>query len=230
MPTNYTAIANGAAANASTFNSPLQELDNAIEAVKDGSTALSAPDVTSFANAQHNHQDAAGGGKLTEDAINSGSAGSGAALVADGSGGAEWGKGKTGARVTHSGSQSINTATATTLAFDTEIYDDGWHDTVTNNSRLTAPRTGRYLIMATVQMASTSSDVELRLLLNGATIIAKAVERDDAAGVPVVQVQTIYELTAGQYVEAVVYHTHGSAINATVGSAYAPLLIIQNVD
>lgn len=72
MPTNYTALTNGQFATAGTFNAPLTELDDAIEAYSSGVKTLAAPSITSFANALHTHQNAAGGGTLNASAIAAG--------------------------------------------------------------------------------------------------------------------------------------------------------------
>lgn len=72
MPTNYTPLTNGQFATAAVFNAPLEELDDALEAVVAGSKALTAPDITSFANSTHTHQDAANGGSLDAAAIGTG--------------------------------------------------------------------------------------------------------------------------------------------------------------
>ncbi|GIK64831.1 MAG: hypothetical protein BroJett018_26250 [Chloroflexota bacterium] len=90
MPTNYTPLSNGQDAIAATFNAPLTQLDAALEALVGGSKALSTPTITSFANAQHTHQNAAGGGKLTAAAFDSTGASNGYVLTANGSGGAAW--------------------------------------------------------------------------------------------------------------------------------------------
>lgn len=90
MPTNYTPLTNGQDAIAATFNAPLTELDDAIENLVDGGKALTSPTISSFTNATHNHQNAAGGGTLTASAINSGAATNGQVLTANGSGGAAW--------------------------------------------------------------------------------------------------------------------------------------------
>ena len=87
MATNYTPIVNTADANASTFNAPLNELDAAIEDVKDGTATLATPTISSMTNAQHDHEDAVGGGKLTVDALDSSGIPDGYAVVADGVGG-----------------------------------------------------------------------------------------------------------------------------------------------
>lgn len=51
---------------------------------------LTTPTIASFANAGHNHEDAAGGGKLTSAAIDSETATNGYVLTANGSGGVSW--------------------------------------------------------------------------------------------------------------------------------------------
>jgi microcystin-dependent protein len=90
MPVNFTLLTDGQAATQATFNAPLNELDTAIENIGTGAKTLAAPSIASHANAQHNHQNGAGGGKITEAAINSGATPSGRSLVADGAGNATW--------------------------------------------------------------------------------------------------------------------------------------------
>lgn len=72
MPTNYTALTNGQFATAAVFNAPLTELDNAIQAIVGGTKTLTTPTISSFANATHTHQNAAGGGTLDAAALASG--------------------------------------------------------------------------------------------------------------------------------------------------------------
>lgn len=91
MPTNYTPLTNGQDADAATFNGPLQELDSALEAIKDGSAALSSPTILSHTHAQHDHAAASGGGQLTLDALNSTGATLNDVPRADGGGGVAWG-------------------------------------------------------------------------------------------------------------------------------------------
>jgi microcystin-dependent protein len=78
----YTPFANDSTINAAAWNQRTQEIDDAIENVKEGNTVLSAPRIGSFANAEHDHTDAAGGGRLTVDAFDTGSAPAGAVNVA----------------------------------------------------------------------------------------------------------------------------------------------------
>lgn len=90
MPVNFTLLTNGQAATGANFNAPLNQLDTAIENIGTGSKTLASPAIASHANAQHSHQNAAGGGKITEAAINTGVTPSGRSLVADGAGNATW--------------------------------------------------------------------------------------------------------------------------------------------
>ena len=69
MAVNYDLIVNGNDANAANFNSPLQQLDDAIENIKDGTAAMSAPQITSHVNSTHDHSDAANGGKVPFDEL-----------------------------------------------------------------------------------------------------------------------------------------------------------------
>lgn len=74
------------ALDAATLNARLDELQAAIDDVADGTTATSI-NVTTFVNAQHNHEDSAGGGLLTPAAIDSSGYTAGQVMAADGSGG-----------------------------------------------------------------------------------------------------------------------------------------------
>lgn len=73
-----------------TLNAKLQEIEDGLNDILDGTEILSAPTISSFANATHDHEDAAGGGLLTIDAINSGAATNGQVIKADGAGGVSW--------------------------------------------------------------------------------------------------------------------------------------------
>jgi hypothetical protein len=58
-------------------------------------------------------------------------------------------------RLVASGTQSINNNAATALAFATEDYDtNGFHDTVTNNTRITPNKAGYYRLTGSVLVGS----------------------------------------------------------------------------
>lgn len=126
-----------------------------------------------------------------------------------------------GARVNNSVAQSIANATLTALAFDSEVYDpDGFHSTVTNPSRLTVPSgaAGRYLIGGCAQWASGPTSASIQIRLNGSTAIVAATYPNDT----VMNVETVYDLAVGDYVEVLVSQNTGGALNIGAVSAYTP--------
>ncbi len=72
---------------AATLNARLNQLQTDINNLIAGTLAQTAPAVSSFTNAQHSHQNAAGGGQLTPAAISSSGYSSGQVMSANGSGG-----------------------------------------------------------------------------------------------------------------------------------------------
>lgn len=133
-----------------------------------------------------------------------------------------------GAHVYHSTTQSIADITDTILAFDSERYDtDTYHDTVTNNSRLTAPTNGYYLIGGLIRLNAGSGTPSLRqvkLLKNGATIIWKSTDEansSDSGGASLPFATVVY-LAATDYVEVQVYQDSGSSVLAAAGADYWP--------
>lgn len=120
-----------------------------------------------------------------------------------------------GARVTTAGG-TITSTTAVTVDWNGETYDtDTYHDNVTNNSRLTAPTTSKYLISANLKISCTDSSIMglIQLKVNGTTVIAQSgnlrnggvLSNDDGIGV-----STVYALTAGDYVEVITRWNYGS--------------------
>ena len=142
------------------------------------------------------------------------------------------GVGDIGARVTHSVAQAIPTTTVTTLAFDTERWDTAsFHDVAVNNSRLTIPAAGKYL--ATLNVEFTASAIGARAIyvfLNGATYIAKQTEGGpDGVNNDVLVAVMVYDLAAGDYIEARCYQTSGGALSVAKLNAVSPEFSIQRV-
>lgn len=106
-----------------------------------------------------------------------------------------------GARVSRaSGTVSLGNNTITAIGFDEEDFDtDAFHDNATNNTRLTIPSTGKYHIGGNYYTSS-SLVADALLRVDGTTTIAFV--RNAATGTFTgVFIATIYQLTAGQYVE-----------------------------
>ena len=111
--------------------------------------------------------------------------------------------------------QSIATATETALAFNSERFDtDGIHDTAVNNSRLTCVTPGKYLVIGKAAFAAHATGYRLlRVRLGGATFVAAASSVGDAAVIRYLDVSTVYEFAAGNYIELMATHTSGAPLN-----------------
>ena len=64
-----TAFVTGDDLTSANFNSRIQETNDEFSNRDDGTTAMASPNITSFANSQHNHQNNAGGGTLAPAAL-----------------------------------------------------------------------------------------------------------------------------------------------------------------
>lgn len=132
-----------------------------------------------------------------------------------------------GARVYHNANQTITTATDTVLAFNSERFDShGFHDTVTNNSRLTIPagKAGKYMIGASSDWVANATGIrELRLRINGTTYIALTTGDADLVGEGWRNtLATLYDLAVGDYVEAIVRQTSGGNLDVQTNGSYSP--------
>lgn len=135
-------------------------------------------------------------------------------------------------RAYHNANQSIANATWTSLALNSERFDqagnaaDTMHDTVTNNSRLTCRYAGVYLITGNAQFAASAGGNNrlLRILLNGTTILGVGGDIYN----PVVnqalpqQITTVYALAVNDYVELQVYQDSTAALNVTTVANWSP--------
>jgi hypothetical protein len=117
-----------------------------------------------------------------------------------------------GARVTRSSAQSIPDSLNTNLAFDQERYDTaGVHDNATNNSRLTAPVTGIYVVTAQFTWGGSAGTGSRfgALMKNGSALITRSVQ---VPGDDDVNITTQVRLAASDYVEVVVLQTSGGSL------------------
>jgi hypothetical protein len=86
----YTPFDSDTGVNALELNERLTEISEKGNDLISGSDALTTPQISSFVNAVHDHEDAAGGGQLGAGALNSGAATDGQVLMADGAGVVAW--------------------------------------------------------------------------------------------------------------------------------------------
>lgn len=121
--------------------------------------------------------------------------------------------------------QSIATATWTVLAFASEHYDtDTMHDTSTNNSRLTVTTAGKYHISGHVGFEANATGIRAIAIKTNGTSDFLAVQNANAvSGAPhYLSISADYNLSAGDYVELVVYQTSGGALNIVRLANYTP--------
>lgn len=125
-----------------------------------------------------------------------------------------------GARVYHSAVQTLATAVTVTLAFDSEVHDDGGFHAAINNSRITAPEAGAYLVLAAVQFAANDTGLrQLSVLHNGATVALSNANAVATGGIPTrIQISTLLRLAVGDYVQLAAYQSSGSDVSITQGS------------
>lgn len=127
------------------------------------------------------------------------------------------------ASVFNTATQSINNATVTAVAFNSESFDvGGIHDNATNNTRLTCPsgQGGVYQISAQVTFASNATGVRIiELMFNGVSVQRLLEATPNVAASLVFNVTVMLTLSAGDFVEIGARQDSGAALN--IGSATA---------
>jgi hypothetical protein len=118
--------------------------------------------------------------------------------------------------VRKSANQSLSAGTDTVMTWDVEEYDtNGFHDNVTNNSRLTAPTTGRYRVCVNMIAASATGQFVIYCRKNGTDTIGLPRTETDSTGIENLNgVSGVIELTAGDYIEATAFHTSATSVTA----------------
>jgi hypothetical protein len=126
-------------------------------------------------------------------------------------------------RVYHNATQACADNAFTTLAFNSEQYDTAaLHDTATNNSRITIPVAGIYLVTfyGTLELAA-YNHAEANLRLNGASTIGVGDNMDNATTSfgKTVELATVYKFAAGDYIQIRVFQDNAANVarNLTVG-------------
>ena len=132
-------------------------------------------------------------------------------------------------RVTHNAAQSTTTGVDFTLAFNTERFDQAGgatstqHDTVTNNSRLTALYAGVYHIFGNVEFAANAAGSRvLKIKLNAATVIGQARIVASASDTHALNISCLYSLAVNDFVELVAQQSSGGNLNVNSTGNYSP--------
>jgi len=112
------------------------------------------------------------------------------------------------------------------LTFDSERVDVGaMHDTSSNTGRITVPAGGGgfYAIGGQIEFAGNATGRRgIQIRLNGTTVIARAEHQNQGANDHPVDIETVYQLAAGDYVELMGFQASGGNLNMLATSAYSP--------
>lgn len=130
-----------------------------------------------------------------------------------------------GAKVLHSAGYTYPNGADTVMAWGAEDYDtDGYHDNTTNNSRLTAPTNGLYLVGFSLRSDPTTQSARIQASIRKNSVIVPG------GSFEIATVGTVSSefgiggsaptyMTAGQYVEVYLFHNTGSTRNAVVAES-----------
>jgi hypothetical protein len=120
-----------------------------------------------------------------------------------------------GAYAYKSANQTISNGTGTIVSFDSESYDtNGFHDNVTNNSRMTIPSSyaGKYLITAMFYYASNATGYrELSIKKNGSFITYFYAPGNSQPNT--IQGSLVLNLTVGDYIQLNAYQNSGGNLD-----------------
>lgn len=117
-------------------------------------------------------------------------------------------------RAYHNTTQSIPTGSNTLFALNSERYDtDAMHDTVTNNSRLTAKTAGVFSVTGGCQWAASAVGFRsIFLIVNGATIFAHTTLAS-VTGAVEMAVAGQWKCAVNDYIEIWGVQTSGGGLN-----------------
>lgn len=134
-------------------------------------------------------------------------------------------------RVNNSANISIANNVNTVLTFDTEDHDtNAMHSTISNTSRLTAVVAGTYIITGDVTFASgAAGNRTAAIKKNALSYLGINGRVTTATGVETVNVVTVAQLAATDYVELEVNQVSGGALNVTTVAGKSPVFSMVRV-
>ena len=111
--------------------------------------------------------------------------------------------------------QVITTGTATAITWNDEVYDsDSYHSNTVNNSRLTIPKGGTYLVAGNITIDSTVTQWIVYINVNG----VNRVSINPPASVGKLHFAAPVVVTANQYIEIEVTQNSGLSKNIYAGA------------
>jgi hypothetical protein len=129
-----------------------------------------------------------------------------------------------GVRVFNTGTVAVGHTSATPVPFPSEAFDnDNLHDTATNNSRITFTAAGKYIVGGCVWWQSGSTGIrQVAIRLNGGTELHNDRKSGNYPTDVVCQPTTVYQFSAGDYVELVCFQDSGASVNLDTVNPFSP--------
>jgi len=131
-----------------------------------------------------------------------------------------------GAKLFRTSTQQITDATFTAIAWTSgdgnPVLDENGYWATGNNTRLTAPHTGWYIVTSWHGWESNNNGQRYsRILLNGATVLCQDANRltSVVGNDPNITMAVAWKFTAGDYVELMVYQSSGGFLNISNNGA-----------
>lgn len=122
--------------------------------------------------------------------------------------------------------QSVANDIWTKITLNGEDFDhpNGLFDPTTNY-RFTAPIGGRYPVAAAVRFDTGAGNVAIRILKNGATVVAEHYTGVGLSSGHTAVVADVYQLAQGDYLELYAYQNSGGAANAIGGTQFTHMSV-----
>ena len=132
-----------------------------------------------------------------------------------------------GARITHSITQSIPDLTFSKLNFNTERFDtDNYHDNVNNNTRLVAPFNGYYLVFSDMKFANNVNGRRSSGIYFNDSVYICAWSNNTIGSVWDTSLQNscVWYFKAGDYIELRVFQDSGGNLSTIKTESHTPEL------
>jgi len=118
-----------------------------------------------------------------------------------------------------SATSTLSVASWVVIGMDAEDYDDNtYHDTSSNNSRLTFNFTGRVHITGQIVIPNTNNGIfGVKIRKNGSADVAVHTVSLSSASQPTLQVSGDFSVTSGDYFELYAYNGSAPSVNSSAG-------------
>ena len=131
-------------------------------------------------------------------------------------------------KATRSTAQTLTTANDTAVSFDAATYNEWGAWNAGNAARLTAPVTGRYMVIANAIFEGNATGFRrLAIELNGASNQSVVHSHSNAGGTPTgMSLHTVLTLAVGDYVRLLAFQNSGGNLNVQANTAELSLVYL----